>query len=160
MTIAAANCLPELGLRRALSPEELRRLEEPACIFEGEYIDGDGFRIFVYTVAGWLDGANVATIQGGCTVGGDAMLIEALDRQQADDIACRGLADTIDALNSEEADTLDRLAAKARLQAVNALRRHDLATKPDAEKSDEFEADMAAIRPLVGDDIILTTTRH
>ena len=30
------------------------------------------------------------------------------------------------------------------------------AAKPDADKSDAFVADQAAIRPLIGDDIVLT----
>lgn len=160
MSIAAANVLPEFGHRRKLTPEELRRLQEPAVIFEGEHVDEDGFRVFIYTVAGWLDGVNVATLQGGCTVGGDVILIEADSRQMADDIAGRGLADTLSALDGEERREADALDALARLETVNALRRLDLATKPDAEKSPDFEADMAEIRPLVGDDIILTTGLH
>ncbi len=158
VVIAASNVLPEFGHRRKLTPEELRRLQEPAVIFEGEHIDDDGFRVFIYTVAGWLDGVNVATHEGGCTVGGDVILIEADSREMADDIAGRGLADTLSALDGEEQREADALEALARLETVNALRRHDLSTQ--AEKSPEFEADMAEIRPLVGDDIILTTGLH
>lgn len=160
MTIAAANVLPNFGLRRKLDPKELMQLQEPACIFEGEHVDSDGFRVFLYTVGGWLNGENVATIQGGATVGGDVMMIEAENRQAADDMACRGLEDTLSALRNESTRELDALAARARLESVGGARRMELAIKPDADKSSEYEEDMAKIRPLVGDDIILTTGLH
>ena len=39
---------------------------------------------------------------------------------------------------------------------MSPLERLDLATKPDSDRSEAFEADTAAIRPLIGDDVMLT----
>lgn len=158
--IAAANVAPAWHLRRSLTPDELRRLQEPAVIFEHEHVDSDGAVAYAYTVAGWLDGENVATMQGGCTVGGEVILIHAENRQQADDIACRGLTDTIEALDDEQDRHFRALVALATLESVGEKRRLELAAKPDSDKSPEFERDMATVRPLVGDDIILTTGLH
>jgi hypothetical protein len=153
MSIAADNLAPAFHLRRSIHAQDLRRLQEPAVIFEGERMDSDGARFYMYTVAGWLDGENVATMQGGATVGGDVILIAADTRDSADLMAGMGLQDTIDALNREEEATLDALAAKARLESVNPIRRMDLATA--SEKNPEFVADSLAIRKLRGDDIVL-----
>lgn len=154
--IAAANCVPNFAYRQDLKAEDLRRLQEPACIFEAEHTDSDGVVAYIYTVAGWLDGRNVATLQGGCTVAGETMLIHADSREHADLLAGLGLQDTIDALNAEEARYIDAHAALARLHQINDVRRLEVAAKPDSDKSDDFEQDMAKVRPLVGDDIILT----
>lgn len=129
-------------------------MQEPAVIFEHEWRDSDGELCFAYTVAGWLDGANVATMQGGCTVGGEVIIVHARSRGEADMIASLGLQDTIDALNREEEAHLDALAAQARLASVSPVRRIELATA--REKNEEFVADAEAIRPLRGDDIVLT----
>jgi hypothetical protein len=153
MSIAADSVAPAFHLRRSIHAQDLRRLQEPAVIFEGERTDSDGARFYMYTVAGWLDGENVATMQGGATVGGDVILIAADTRDSADLMAGMGLQDTIDALNREEEATLDALAAKARLESVNPIRRMDLATA--SEKNPEFVADSLAIRKLRGDDIVL-----
>jgi hypothetical protein len=153
MTIAAANVAPNFALRREIDLAELRRLEEPAVIHEGKFYDADGEPFHVYTVAGWLDGMNVATIQGGATVGGETIVIPLDDRLAADDMACNGLQETIEALNRDEANTLDALAAQARLASVTAKRRTELAMAKD--KNPEFVADTLAIRPLRGDDIVL-----
>ena len=156
MSIAASNCVPNFAYRRSLVAADLRRLQDPAAIFEGEHVDSDGVTAYIYTVAGWLDGVNVATMDGGCTVSGEAMLIHADSREHADILAGLGLQDTIDSLNSEAERYIDAQAALARLSAVNPLRRLEVAAKPDADKSDEFESDIAKVRPLVGDDIVLT----
>lgn len=153
MSINTANVIPDFAARRQLHAQDLRRLQEPAVIFEHHGIDSDGAHFFIYTVAGWLDGLNVATIQGGATVGGDVIVIHADDRASADDMAGMGLQDTINALNNEEAAMLDALAAKARLESVGAIDRMDLAIRPD--KPDAFVEDVNKIRPLIGDDIIL-----
>lgn len=153
MSIAAENVAPAFHTRRSITAEELRRLQEPAVIFEGNRRDSDGELMWLYTVAGWLDGANVATMQGGCTVGGEVILIHARDRTEADMIAGLGLQDTIDALNSEQERHIDALAAQARLSTVSPIRRLELATA--REKNAEFVADAEAIRPLRGDDIVL-----
>jgi hypothetical protein len=152
MSIAAANVAPSFHLRRSIVAEDLKRLQEPAVIHEGEFRDSDGETFHVYTVAGWLDGQNIATIQGGATVGGDAIVIPVADRDMADAIAGQGLQDTIDALHGEEAAYIDALAARARLESVNPIRRLELATAQD--KNPGFVADSEAIRKLRGDDIV------
>jgi hypothetical protein len=153
MSIAAENTAPAFHTRRSITAEELRRLQEPAVIFEGTRRDSDGELMFLYTVAGWLDGQNIATLQGGATVGGDVIIIHARNRDEADLIAGLGLEDTMEALNREEASHLDALAAQARLAAVSPIRRIELATAP--EKNPEFVADTEAIRPLRGDGIVM-----
>lgn len=160
MSIAASNVAPAWHLRRSLTPDDLRRLDEPAVIFEHQHIDSDGERAWCYTVAGWLDGVNVATRQGGCTVGGEVIVIHAETREQADDIACRGLGDTIEALDKEQERYFAAVVALASLESIGGARRMELATKPEAEKSPEFEHDLAKVRTLVGDDIILTAGLH
>jgi hypothetical protein len=153
MSIAAANVVPAFHTRRSITAADLKRLDEPAVIFEHEWRDSDGVPCFAYTVAGWLDGQNIATMQGGCTVGGDVIIIHAPDRDNADLMAGMGLQDTIDALQREENAHLDALAAQARLASVNPIRRLELATAED--KNPEFVADSEAIRKLRGDDIVL-----
>lgn len=153
MSIAADNTAPAFHLRRSIHAQDLRRLQEPAVIFEGERTDSDGTKFYLYTVAGWLDGQNIATLQGGATVGGDVIVIHADTRDAADLMAGLGLQDSIDALNREEEAHLDALAAKARLESVNPIRRMDLATA--TEKNPDFVADQLAIRRLRGDDIVL-----
>lgn len=159
----AANTAPTFFTRRSISADELRRLDAPALIFEGTHTDADGAVAYLYTVAGWLDGKNIATMQGGCTVGGDVILIHARNRDEADLMAGLGLQDTIDALNAEEDRYLDALAAQARLAAINPLRRTELSMVPDAQKNSDFVSDTEKLRPLVGDDIVLSAagvTRH
>lgn len=155
MTIAASNMFPDLSQRRKIHANELRELQEPAVIFEHAGVDSDGARFFVYTVAGWLNGENIATFQGGATVGGDCIIINAEKREDADAMACLGLMDTIDHLNSEDAMMIDAMVARDRLNSVGALDRMDLATK--SEKNPDFIEDMTKARTLVGDDIVLTT---
>jgi hypothetical protein len=156
MSIAAANVVPSFHLRRSLVADDLRRLQEPAVIFEYENVDSDGVRFFAYTVAGWLDGLNVATVQGGCTVGGEVILITANTRADADAIAGCGLEDTINALHQEHSMYEKAQEAQARLASIGALERMRLAQAPASDKSDQFVQDADAIRPLVGDDILLT----
>lgn len=157
MSISAADVLPAFHLRRNIVAEDLRHLQEPAVIFEAEREDSDGARHFIYTVAGFLNGENVFTpFQGGATVGGEVIVINADTREEADAIASLGLQETIDALNREEEAYIDAVAAQARLDSVGAIRRLDLATAQGGEKSPEFVADSEAIRKLRGDDIVLT----
>jgi hypothetical protein len=92
---------PDFASRRALSMDELVQLDEPAVLFEHFHVDTDGAHAYVYTVAGWLKGRNVVEDnggQGGCTVGGDVIVVHAKDRAEADEIACGGLLETINAL--------------------------------------------------------------
>lgn len=154
---AASNLVPSFAFRRALTPEELVRLDEPVAIYEGEHVDTDGETAYVYTVAGWLGGHNVATEQGGCTVGGEAMIVHGISRAHADVLVGYGLQDTIEALKREQDRFLDAQAALARLQTIGRLELVDQAMKPAADKSDAFVNDIDKVRPLVGDDIVLAT---
>lgn len=153
MTIAAANTVPTFHHRQQLVADDLRRIQEPCVIFEHQGQDSDGVDYYLYTVGGWLDGHPLAD---GCTVKGEVILIHASSRAEADVIASLGLEDTINALNAEESLYQDAHAAMARLSSLGAVERMDLATRADCDKSDAFEADAAAIRPLIGDDVILT----
>ncbi len=87
--------------------EELARLDEPACIYEHFHVDSDGVHAYVYTVAGWLNGRNVASALGGCTVGGDVIVVHAKSRAEADAMACEGLQTTIDAIRHHGARSLN-----------------------------------------------------
>ena len=103
----AALMVPGFGARRSLSEDELLRLEEPAVIFEHFHVDSDGAHAYVYTVAGYLNGKNVAHLDGigsavGCTIGGDVIVIHEQDRAAADDMASQGLQDTIDLLRNDQ----------------------------------------------------------
>lgn len=159
MSIAASNVAPDFAQRRRIVAEDLRRLADPVVIFEHAGVDSDAQKFFVYTVAGWLDGANIATMQGGATVAGEVIVIHADDRATADDMAAAGLGDTINALDSEEKLYQEAHAAHARLASIGAVERINQATKPAADMSDAFVEDAAKIRPLIGDDVILTTGR-
>ena len=153
MTIAAANTVPTFHHRQQLVADDLRRLQEPCVIFEHHGHDSDGVAYWIYTVGGWLDGA---PLSDGCTVKGEVILIHASSREEADMIASMGLEDTINALDAEESAYQEAHAAMARLSSISPIERMDLATKQGGDKSDAFEADAAAIRPLIGDDVILT----
>lgn len=153
MTLAAANIAPTFHHRQQLVTDDLMRLQQPCVIFEHHGTDSDGVDFYVYTVGGWLDGV---PLQDGCTVKGEVILIHASSRDEADMIASLGLEDTINALHGEAKAYIDAHAALARLQSVSPVERLDLATKKASDKSDAFEADSAAIRPLIGDDVMLT----
>lgn len=153
MSIAAQNTAPVFHNRRSLVADDLRRLQEPCVLFEHHGIDSDGVQFWAYTVAGYLDGVRLAD---GCTVAGEVILINADNRSDADAMASLGLLDTIVALDAEASLYLDAQAALARLSTIGASDRIDLATRAPADKSDAFESDSAAIRPLIGDDIVLT----
>jgi hypothetical protein len=154
--ISAANILPNFLWRRDLVADDLKRLQEPAVIFEHEGSDADGEKFFLYTVAGWIDGVNVASMAGGATVKGEVILIHADNRAAADLIAGMGLQETIDALRGEDQLLADGYAALYRLETAGARARMQAAMKPDGEKSEDFLDDMDAIAPLRGMDIHLT----
>ena len=153
--LSAANVLPDFSQRQNLKAEDLRHLDEPCVLFEHHGVDSDGEDFFVFTVAGILNGQRLAD---GCRVGGEVIVINGVsDKQSASDMAAMGLHDTILALDAEESAYQEASAALARIGSVGELERMDLATRADADKSEAFESDMAKIRPLVGDDIVLTT---
>ena len=154
MSLTAADIRPTFHLRQKLVADDLKRLDEPCVLFEYHGHDSDGVPFFLYTVAGVLDGER---LQDGCTVGGEVILINADTREEADAMACMGLQDTIDGLMREDEYIADAAAALARLGSVGAQGRIEAATKPASDMSDAFVRDADAIRPLIGDDIVLTT---
>lgn len=154
MSLAEANTRPTFHLRRKLVADDLLRLDDPAVLFEHYGQDSDGVPFYLYTVAGVLDGER---LMDGCTVGGEVILINADTREEADAMACMGLQDTIDALSREDDRMLDAAAALGRLGEAGHMGRMEAATKPAGDMSDAFVRDTAAIRPLIGDDIVMTT---
>lgn len=150
---AAVNMVPDFAHRPRLVANDLRRLEEPCVLFEHKGQDSDGVDFYLYTVGGWLDGKR---IPDGATVGGEVILIHARDRAEADALASMGLMDTIRALDAEEGMYQEANAAMARLSAIGAKARLEQTLKADADKSDAFMEDISKVRPLAGDDVILT----
>lgn len=153
MSIAAANVFPAFHLRQQLVADDLKRLQEPCVLFEHAWRDSDGVKCWAYTVGGWLDGFRLAD---GCTVKGEVILVHAHNRKEADYLASLGLQDTIDALHREDGLYEQARSAQLRLASVGALERMAQASKPDADQSDAFVNDAKAIRPLIGDDLVLT----
>lgn len=165
--ISAANVIPkppDLSWRRRLVAEDLRHIQDPGVMFEHQGVDSDGVVFYVYTVVGWLNGQQLGmggdgNEPGGCTVGGDAILVKASSREEADALACLGLHDTILALDAEEQQYQEAAAALARLSTISPVERLEQATKPASDKSDAFVDDVDAIRPLIGDDIVMAAGR-
>lgn len=147
---------PDFTFRRHINADDLLRLDEPAVIREYSGVDSDGVRFFAFSVAGWLDGSNVANIHGGALVGGQVMLINADSQDEADEIAGLGLQSTIEDLRREQDKHLEAQVALARLEAIGPVRRLELGIAKSADKSDAFERDMAAIATLRGTDIALS----
>lgn len=83
---------------------DLLRIDHPLVICEGEFKDSDGVPYYVYTVAGELDGRRVELIDHqrkvimGATVGGDAIIVHARDRKEADWLAINGLTESISSM--------------------------------------------------------------
>lgn len=153
MSIAADSMVPTFHHRRALVTDDLRRLEEPCVLFEYEGRDSDGAKFYVYTVAGMLDGMR---LPDGCTVRGEVIVIREDRREAADAMASLGLMDTIDALNAEADRYLEAQAALARIKSAGDKARLEQSLKPLAERSDAFIEDIGKIRPLAGDDLVMT----
>ena len=151
--ISAAETFPAFHHRQSLVADDLRRLQEPCVLFEHAWRDSDGVKCWAYTVGGWLDGHRLTD---GCTVAGEVMVVHANSRPEADYLAALGLQDTIEALHNEESMYVEAKAAQYRLASLGKLERMELATKPDADKSEAFVEDVNKIRPLVGDDVVLT----
>lgn len=157
MSISAANIAPNFLIRLSITAEELQELQEPAVIFEYAGSDSDGEPYFVYTVAGWLHGQNIATEQGGCTVGGQVIIINARNREDADAMAADGLGITCNGLDEEDRQAEEAQAALSRLRAVGAVERIRQAARGD--KNERFVADAHAIQKLRGDDVVLAAGR-
>lgn len=157
MSISAANIAPNFLLRRSITAQDLQRLQEPAVIFEHAGTDDDGEPYFVYTVAGWLNGQNIATEQGGCTVGGQVIIINARSREDADAMAADGLEITMNGMDEEDRQIDSAMAALGRLRTVGAVERIRQAARGD--KNEQFVADADAIGKLRGDDVVLAAGR-
>ncbi len=140
---ATVDHVPSFSQRRELSLDELAQLDEPAVIFEYHLPRIDAPTQWVYTVAGWLHGVNVATQEGGCTVGGDAIAVFADTREQADELACAGLDTTISAINADAAVKAKGALAAARLSAVGGMERVNQALRGD---NHDFKRDVALLR--------------
>lgn len=158
MSISAANVAPNFLLRRQISVSDLPRISEPCVVFEYEGSDSEGVPFWAYTIGGWLDGRPLGDHRGGVTVNGEVIIIPgAISRQHADWLACEGLQTTIEAEIDATRNEMDARKALERLASVGPLERLNLATKP--EKSDALIADLDAVRPLVGDDVLLAAGR-
>jgi hypothetical protein len=98
--------VPDFGSRRSISLEELARMDEPTPIFEHFHVDTDGAHAYVFTVAGKLDGREVAQVDHGlrqvygCTIGGDVIVIHAPDKEAAGEIAANGLQETVELIRA------------------------------------------------------------
>jgi hypothetical protein len=139
---------PDFSDRNDISIEDLIRVDEPALIREFAGLDSDGVRFFVFSVGGWLDGENVATREGGCTVGGDMIVITADTQAAADEMASLGLQDTIDAIRAEKVIEASALDALARMETVGLAERLRLAMRAPTQRNEAFEADSALVRTL------------
>lgn len=154
MSFSAANVVPSFGHRRSITAEDLRHVEEPCVILEHHGYDSDGQDYYVFTVGGVLDGVPLLE---GVTIGGEVAIVHADSPDQAKQIASDGLLTTLQGLDTEEDRYRQARAALARLRSVGPLERLDQATKPAADKSDSFVEDVDAVRPLIGDDVVLAT---
>lgn len=139
---------PDFSRRNDISTDDLARLDEPAVIREFSGFDSDGEHFYVFSVAGWLDGVNVATAEGGCKVGGSMIVINADSQSVADEMASLGLQDTIDAVRAEKAKEASALEALARMETVGLAERLRLAIKAPTQRNEAFEADSALVRTL------------
>jgi len=158
MSIQAADVAPNFLHRQDIAAADLARVSEPCVVLEHEGRDSDGAAFWCFTVGGWLDGKPLGDMRGGATVGGDVIVIGGVQSaQDAKTMAALGLQDTIDALHGEADRYIEAQAALARLNSVSPITRVEKATAEAADKSDEYERDTALIRPLRGDDIVLTT---
>ena len=155
--LQAHTTRPSFGGRQSIAADDLRQISDPCVIFEADWLDDNGERVYAYTVGGWLNGQPLGGLGGGVTVGGEVMLVHGRTRGDADALASMGLQDTIDALNAEQGAYIDAQAALARLATVGAIDRMDMATANPADTSEQFVHDTQAIRRLRGDDIVLTT---
>ena len=158
MSIQAADVAPSFLHHADITAADLKRVADPCVILEHEGTDSDGATYYCFTVGGWLDGKPLGNERGGCTVGGDVIVISGLLREDAKMVAAMGLADSINALEREDERYIEAQAALARLNSVAADVRVDKAIAAPADKSDAFERDAALIRSLRGDDITLSAS--
>lgn len=158
MSIQAADVAPSFLHHADIKAADLARISDPCVVLEHEGVDSDGARFYCFTVGGWLDGKPLGNEYGGCSVGGDVIVISGVDREEAKWMASMGLQDSINALRGEQERYIDAQAALARLNSVTPEVRIDKAIAAPADRSDEFERDTALIRKLRGDDITLSAS--
>jgi hypothetical protein len=158
MSIQAADVAPSFLNHAEIVAADLPRISDPCVVLEHSGRDADGEPYHCFTIGGWLDGKPLGSMLGGCTVGGDVIIISGMDAEDAKLLAGMGLQDTIDGMRRESERYIDAQAARARLASVSPIVRMDKASAPAADKSDAFEHDAKLIRSLRGDDIVLTTS--
>lgn len=152
-----ATIVPSFANRASIDVQDLPRVTDLCVVFEFEGTDEEGRAYFVYTVGGWLDGRPLGNHLGGVNVGQQQIFIHnATSRAHADFLAYDGLELSANAQAQADREHQRSLEAQARLASIGALERMRLAQAGPADKSDAFVNDADAIRPLVGDDILLT----
>lgn len=151
--IPTSSLVPNFAYRRSITAQDLRRIDDVCVILEHHGYDSDGVDYYLFTVGGVLDGR---TLTEGVLVGGETMLVHADSPEAAKQLASDGLMTTLQALDGEAAQHRRAMEAQARLASVGALERIAQATKAPADRSDTFVADAHAVRPLIGDDIVLS----
>ena len=86
-----------LSMRQDLNVEELMALDDPSVLYEGSRKDPEGGPDnHIFTVIGFRNGAAIGDIRGGCTVGGEVIVINSVtDHREARLMAYDGLLETI-----------------------------------------------------------------
>lgn len=83
------------GYRQDLSIDDLMRVDDLCVVFEGKRKDSDGVAFWVFTVGGRLDGEAIGSKDGGCLVGGQAIVVHSRNKVEAATLAYEGVQDTI-----------------------------------------------------------------
>ena len=149
-----ATIVPSFANRRSINAQDLPRISDLCAVFEFEGLDEEGKRYYVYTVGGMLDGKMLGNQLGGVNVGQQQIFIHnAISREHANFLAWEGLQTSTNAQAQADREHDAQLQAQARLASIGALERMRLAQSP--EKNEQFVKDADAIRPLIGDDILL-----
>lgn len=92
----------ELGMHPNIEMTDLLAVENPMPVCEGEFRDADGTPYWLYTVAGFKDGQPIHGMDHqrkciiGATIGGDVAIVTGKNRKEADWLAGKGLAESID----------------------------------------------------------------
>ena len=117
----------DLSNHPSISWDDLARLDEPSVILEGWHRDSDGVRAYFFTVAGYLDGRQIAVPHHarravlGCKVNGDAMIVHAESAAAAKAMAADGLFDTIEFVRAEQAQRAAEEAEQRRREAADPV---------------------------------------
>jgi hypothetical protein len=150
--LTAAEVAPSFHMRQRLVAEDLPRLDEPCVIFEHHGRDSDGASFFVYTIGGYLDGRPLLTAAPWAVTSSSSTPTVARTRTPWPRSACRTRSTPCAARTTGSRTPPRRWAGWDR----SPIARMEAATKPASDISDDFVRDSALIRPLIGDDIVLT----